>query len=97
MGEFIGQIICSIKAGLGIRERWCFRLGLIWTFFNIKDNWTVYRTYPSVVTQVGQNSTYILFVPCSSFETKERNGVKEVTFPKIHICLNSAHSADKLR
>ena len=60
MGEFIGQIICSIQAGLGIIECWCFRLGLIWTFFNIKDNWTVYRTYPSVVTQVGQNSTFIM-------------------------------------
>ena len=27
----------------------------------------------------------------------KRDGVKEVTFPKIHICLNSAHSASKLR
>ena len=44
---------------------------------NIKENWEVYRAYPSVVTQ--------------------RDGVKEVTFPKIHICLNSAHSAAKLR
>ena len=44
---------------------------------NIKENWEIYRAYPSVVTQ--------------------RDGVKEVTFPKIHICLNSAHSAAKLR
>ena len=36
-----------------------FRLGLVWTFFNIKDNWEVYRTYPSVVTQVGLKTVYL--------------------------------------
>ena len=28
---------------------------------------------------------------------RKLDGVKEVTFPKIHICLNSAHSAAKLK
>ena len=38
--------------------------------------------------------TLILPTYVNSFK---RDGVKEVTFPKIHLCLNSAHSAEKLR
>ena len=39
-------------------SRGLFRLGLVWTFITIKDNWEVYRTFPSVVTQVGLKNLY---------------------------------------
>ena len=32
-----------------------FRIGIIWTYLNIKKNWDVYREYPSVVTQLSLN------------------------------------------
>ena len=28
------------------------RIGIIWTYLNIKENWEVYRSYPSFVAQL---------------------------------------------